>query len=90
MAIDTAAKRFSMLNFSESSPSMLLFRADGVVDADDRSHLLALYGGIPLSVPVQVAIGRYLTFSQKTRTMSLTEETRAAMLTQKTRNVDLL
>lgn len=50
MAIDTAQKRFSMLNFSWV-PGVMLFQADGSVDADDRSHLLHLYSGITLDGP---------------------------------------
>ncbi len=47
MAVDTAQKRFSMLNFGWV-PGVMLFEADGSVDADDRSHLLHLYSGITL------------------------------------------
>ncbi len=47
MAVDTAQKRFSMLNFGWV-PGVMLFEADGAVDADDRSHLLHLYSGITL------------------------------------------
>ena len=49
MAVDTAAKRFSMLvidNFNE-----MLFQVDGAVDTDDRAHLVGLYSGIALDVP---------------------------------------
>lgn len=51
MAIDTAAKRFSMLNFSYGVEVHLLFETDGTVDQDDRVHLLDLYGGIPPDAP---------------------------------------
>jgi hypothetical protein len=44
MAIDSAAKRYSMLNFCLSDA--VLFEVDGTVDADDRVHLLGLYGGL--------------------------------------------
>ena len=50
MAIDTRAKRFSMLNFGWL-PIVALFEADGSVDADDRAHMLNMYAGIPLSGP---------------------------------------
>ena len=50
MAIDTRAKRFSMLNFSWV-PTVALFEADGTVDADDRAHMLNLYAGITLASP---------------------------------------
>jgi len=48
MAIDTAAKRFSMLNFG-TQPIIPLFIPDGSVDEGDRLHLLTLYSGISLS-----------------------------------------
>jgi len=45
MAVDTAEKRYSMLNFG-----LPFFRAlpqvDGGIEADDRLHLLGLYSGI--------------------------------------------
>lgn len=47
MAIDTRAKRFSMLNFSEGD--CLLPDADGSFDSADRAFLLGLYAGISLS-----------------------------------------
>ena len=47
MAIDTRAKRFSMLNFGVPWP-VALWEADGTIDADDRAHLLNLYAGITL------------------------------------------
>ena len=49
MAVDTAAKRFSMLNFGDGTTIHLLFQSDGVVDADDRIHLLDLYNGFALA-----------------------------------------
>ena len=50
MAIDTREKRFAMLNMGRV-PQDNLFEADSSVDADDRAHLLALYGGIALAAP---------------------------------------
>ena len=49
MAIDTAAKRFSMLNFGDGTNIHLLFEPDGAVDLDDRQHLLDCYGGVAFS-----------------------------------------
>lgn len=48
MAVDTRAKRFSMMNFVSRPLSVCspLFEADGSVDADDRAQLLGLYGGL--------------------------------------------
>ena len=48
MAIDTKAKRMSMLSVCIPIPWAHLFEVDGSVDADDRATLLHLYGGIPL------------------------------------------
>ena len=48
MAVDTAARRFSMLNFGRT-PVYPLFIPDGSVDDGDRLHLLNLYSGIALS-----------------------------------------
>jgi hypothetical protein len=49
MAIDTRAKRFSMMTFAmhaSQGTTMPLFEADGAVDQDDRQHLLGMYGGV--------------------------------------------
>ena len=54
MAVDTAAKRFSMMNFV-CGPGVHLvpmWEPDGAVDTDDRVHGLDLYGGITLDTPV--------------------------------------
>ncbi len=51
MALDTSAKRFSMINMASGLDGCtihLLFEPDGSVDADDRASLLDLYNGIPL------------------------------------------
>jgi hypothetical protein len=45
MAIDTAAKRFSMMNLG--TPYITVFpEPDGTFDAGNRLHLLNLYGGV--------------------------------------------
>jgi hypothetical protein len=54
MAIDTVAKRMSMLTFASPLAWQHHFEVDGAVDADDRAHLLHLYGGNALAVPVPV------------------------------------
>ena len=46
MPVDTAEKRFSMLNFGDGTNVHLLFQVDGAVDLDDRQHLLDCYSGI--------------------------------------------
>ncbi len=50
MAIDTAQKRFSMMNFVSFSAIHLytLPQADGSIDVDDRRYLLDLYSGLAL------------------------------------------
>lgn len=54
MAIDTKAKRYSMLNWA-SGPSIVkpAFDPDASVDAGDRYHVLNLYSGISLGAPVE-------------------------------------
>ncbi len=51
MAVDTAEKRFSMLNFGDGTTIHLLFETDGTVDLDDRQHLLDCYSGIAFGAP---------------------------------------
>ena len=51
MAVDTAEKRFSMLNFGDGTTIHLLFETDGAVDGDDRQHLLDCYSGIAFGAP---------------------------------------
>jgi len=53
MAIDTAEKRFSILNFGKY-PSLPLIISDGTIGPSDRSHLLNLYSGIALDLPAIV------------------------------------
>ena len=48
MAIDTAEKRFSMLNFGDGTHIHMMIAADGRIDADDRMHFLDLYSGFEL------------------------------------------
>ena len=51
MAIDTKAKRMSMLSFASPLAWQHHYEVDGAVDADDRAHLLHLYGGNALNNP---------------------------------------
>jgi len=46
MAIDTKAKRMSMLSFASPLAWQHHYEVDGAVDADDRFQLLHLYGGV--------------------------------------------
>ncbi len=63
MAIDSKAKRMSMLAFASPLAWQHHFEVDGAVDADDRAHLLHLYGGNALSTPggFQAAWARFST-----------------------------
>lgn len=49
MSVDTKAKRMTMLAFASPLAWQAQFVADGSVDADDRAHLLHLYGGNALN-----------------------------------------
>ena len=55
MAVDTAEKRFSMLNFGDGSHIHVTFEVDGSIDLDDRQHLLDCYSGIGFDNPVAAA-----------------------------------
>jgi hypothetical protein len=48
MAVDTAGKRYSFINFGRPPPSALII-PDGTIAASDRAHFLNLYSGISLS-----------------------------------------
>ena len=48
MALTTRQNRFNMLYVASPVAWFPHFEADGAVDADDRAHLLHLYGGIAL------------------------------------------
>ena len=50
MAIDSKAKRFSMMGLGSPS-SRTLPPPDGSINAADRAHFLGLYSGIALSNP---------------------------------------
>lgn len=52
MAVDTAEKRFSMLNFGDGTTIHLLPETDGSIDLDDRQHLLDCYAGVAFDPPV--------------------------------------
>ncbi len=51
MAVDTAQKRFSMMNMPNVGAPIILFEQDGAVDLDDRQHLLGCYSGIAFETP---------------------------------------
>lgn len=53
MAINTAARRFSIANFSDTGPAFAPI-PDGTIGAPDRLHLLDLYSGIAADAPVAV------------------------------------
>ena len=51
MAVDTAEKRFSMMNFGDGTTIHLLPEPDGSIDLDDRQHLLDCYSGVAFGPP---------------------------------------
>ncbi len=62
MAVDTPAKRFSMMNTINRTLAPM-FEVDGAVDKDDRQHLLLMYGGIAFGSPGgEEQFGIHLTF----------------------------
>lgn len=54
MAVDTAAKRFSMMGFGSPIPAMLPVPS-GTVGASPRADLLFLYFGLSLEVATAVS-----------------------------------
>ena len=46
MAINTPAKRLNMMSVASPIGFFPLFQVDGLIDADDRAHLLHYYGGL--------------------------------------------
>ncbi len=60
MAVDTAEKRFSMLNFGDGNNWHMLPQVDGSIDLDDRQHLLDCYSGIVFAGGVAPGAGKYL------------------------------
>lgn len=46
MPIDTAAKRFSMMNLGSSIHLVVLMPPDGTIGQGDKQHLLDCYSGI--------------------------------------------
>lgn len=49
MALDTASKRGSSLNFFRGNATLPL--PDGTIDDGDRQHALGCYSGIPSDAP---------------------------------------
>ncbi len=60
MAVDTAEKRFSMLNFGDGNHWHMTFQVDGAIDLDDRQHLLDCYSGIVFAGGVAPGAGKFL------------------------------
>ena len=54
MAVDTEAKRKSMLNYSSPNPGILVFLQGGGVSTGDRATLLHIYEGNALDPPVPI------------------------------------
>lgn len=74
MAIDTATKRYSILNFGRV-PTFPLFVPSGTtVDAGDRSHLLNMYSGIALG---EIVIPQTITLDGGTENYELASNYKA-------------
>ena len=56
MAVDTAAKRYSMLNFGDGGTLVLLPAPDGTVATADKQHLLDCYSGIAFNLTTLISI----------------------------------
>jgi hypothetical protein len=61
MAIDTAKKRFSMMDMGAPTPFPGITPPDGATSADDRAAFLWLYAGI--TAGVIIAAARRLAYS---------------------------
>lgn len=59
MAVDTAAKRFSMMNFGKGAHLVVMMPPSGTVGQGARQHFLDCYGGIFFDGAV-VSTGRSL------------------------------
>jgi len=55
MALDTASKRGSSLNFFNEFMDVTFPFPDGTIDAGDRQHALGCYSGILADAPVAVS-----------------------------------
>jgi hypothetical protein len=53
MAVDTAAKRYSLIGLASPAPRLLPI-PDGAIEATGRAMLLFLYAGITLATPAVV------------------------------------
>lgn len=49
MAVDTATKRYSMINFGDGDRQFAV--PDGTITTGDRQELLALYSGLAADAP---------------------------------------
>ena len=59
MAIDTAAKRFSIMNFGFTPHLLVLMPPDGTIGQGDKQHFLDLYSGITFAgAAPEASIGR--------------------------------
>ncbi len=66
MAVDTAAKRYSMINLAHHHEILII--PDASVDAPDRAHFLGLYSGISLLAGVgPISRGAFRRHAKKPR-----------------------
>lgn len=67
MAVDTAERRFSVLNFGDGTTIHLLPEPDGAIDLDNRQHLLDCYSGIAFGAPVAAVAGDIIRLRRRRR-----------------------
>ena len=58
MAIDTAAKRFSIMNLGFTPHLLVLMPPDGTIGQGDKQHFLDLYSGIVFAGGAAPEVGR--------------------------------
>ena len=80
MAIDTAAKRFAMLNAASGAVYPRLFEVDGAVDADDRAFLLRVYGGNAFAGATVFGVPRTIVLAARAVTTTLPARTRTVVV----------
>ena len=65
MAVDTAARRFSMMSLG--MPGRILPIPDGAIGTSDRAHFEGLYSGIALDPPTVVTARNFRRSGKKPR-----------------------
>lgn len=87
MAIDSANKRFSMINFVNPVSSPLII-PDGLVGDGDRFHFLNLYFGITLT-EIAIIYGHLLYLSKENNVLRLSKENNTKYLSKENNTLRL-